>query len=141
MLDRLCGCDGDDERLRVGEADVLGGEHDHAPGDEAWILAALEHRREVVDGCIGIRAAHRLDEGRDEVVVRVAAFVVDERSFPSGIFNMDRSEGLSLGHGRLGRELEDVERVAGVASSPAGDQLDDLVAARLRRSPLHRAAR
>jgi hypothetical protein len=37
----------DQQRPRVGVADVLGGEHDHPPRDEAGILAALEHRREV----------------------------------------------------------------------------------------------
>ena len=57
MLDRLRGRDGDEERLRVGVADVLGGEHDHAPGDEARVLAALEHRREVVDRTPGRRSA------------------------------------------------------------------------------------
>ena len=56
MLDRLRRRDRDEQRLRVGVADVLGGEHDHAPGDEARVLAAFEHHREVVDGRVGSRA-------------------------------------------------------------------------------------
>ena len=54
MLDRVRRRDGHEQGPRVGVADVLGGEHDHPPRDEAGILAALEHRREVVHGGIGV---------------------------------------------------------------------------------------
>ena len=64
---------------------------------------------------------------RHEVVVRVAALVVDERPLARGIVDVDLSEGLSLGPGRLGRELEDVEGVPRVAARPVRDQLDHLV--------------
>ena len=77
MLDGLRRCDRNQERARIGVADVLGREHDHAPRDVPRVLAALEHRREVVDARIGIRPAHRLDERRDEVVVRVGGLVVE----------------------------------------------------------------
>ena len=63
MLDRLRRSDCNEQRARVGVADVLGREHDHAARDEARVLARLEHRREVVDGGVGVAAAHRLDEG------------------------------------------------------------------------------
>ena len=69
VLDRLRRRDRDEQRLRVGVADVLGREHDHAPHDEARVLAALEHRREVVDRRLHVARARRLDPGRDEVVV------------------------------------------------------------------------
>ena len=59
MLERLRGGDGDEQGPRVGVADVLRGEDHHAPGDEARVLAALEHRREVVDG--RVRVAPRID--------------------------------------------------------------------------------
>ena len=88
MFDRLCRGDGDDERLRVGQADVLRGEDDHPAGDEPGVLAALEHRGEVVDGAVGVGASHRLDEGRGEVVVRVAALVVDERPLPGRVLDV-----------------------------------------------------
>ena len=79
MLERLRGGDGDDERLRIGVADVLA-RRDHDPArEEARILAALEHRGEVVDGGVRVAAAHRLDERRGEVVVAVARPVVAER--------------------------------------------------------------
>ena len=44
----------DGERLRGGVADVLGGEDHHPAGDEARILAAGEHRGEVIDRCVDV---------------------------------------------------------------------------------------
>jgi hypothetical protein len=58
--------------------------------------------------------------------VRVAALVVDERPLAGGILDVDLAEGLSLGQSRLRRELEDVQRVPGVAAGSARDQLDHL---------------
>ena len=72
MLDRLRGGDRDDQCLRVGVPDVLGGQHDHAAREEARILAALEHRSQVVDRRLDVAGARRLDPGGDQVVVRVA---------------------------------------------------------------------
>ena len=79
MLERVRGRDGDEQRARVGVADVLGGEDHHSPGEEARILAGFEHRGQVVERGVGVRSPHRLDERRREVVVGVAALVVDER--------------------------------------------------------------
>ena len=78
-VDRAGGGVGDQQRLRVGVADVLGGEDDHAAGDEARVLAALQHHRQVVERGVDVGAAGRLDPGRDEVVVAVALAVVVER--------------------------------------------------------------
>ena len=116
-----------DEGVRIGEADVLGGEDHHAAGDEARILAGLEHRGEVVDRRIGIGAAHRLDEGGGEVVVLVAGPVVAERPLPCCVLDVRRGERLPGGRCGLRRELEDVERRAAVAARARRDQLDDLV--------------
>ncbi len=92
MLERVRRGDGDGQRARVGVADVLGREDDHAPGDEARILAALEHRRQVVDGRVGVAAAHGLDEGGDEVVVLVARAVVLQRALAGGVLDVPRCE-------------------------------------------------
>ena len=70
---------GHKQRLRIGVADVLGGEDDHTAGDEARVLAALQHHRQVVERGIGVGPASRLDPGRDEVVVAIALAVVVER--------------------------------------------------------------
>ena len=97
-LDGARGGDGHLQRLRVGVADVLAGEDDHAPGDELGVLAAGEHGGHVVDGGVGVAAAHRLDEGRDGVVVRILAVV---------------------GHGRLLGRVAQVVDARGVTASPA----------------------
>ena len=127
MLDRMRRRDRDEERTRVGVADVLGGEDDHAAGDEARILASREHRGQVVDRGVRVRGPHRLDEGRGEVVVRVAALVVDERALPRGVLDVLLGEGLALGSCCVKGELQDVERVPRVAAGAAGDQLDELI--------------
>ena len=62
---------GDDERLRIGEADVLD-RHAHQPArDVERVLAGVEHAREIVERRVGIGAAHRLVQRRDQVVVAV----------------------------------------------------------------------
>ena len=85
MLDRLGGCGGNRQRLRVGVADVLGGEDDHAPDDEAGVLATLEHHGQVVQRGVGVRATRGLDPGRGVVVVAVAALVVEDRPPLQGV--------------------------------------------------------
>ena len=75
-LDRLRGRDRRLQRGRVGHPDVLAGVHDQPPGDEPGVLARLEHPGQVVQRRVGVAAAHRLDEGADDVVVLVAVAVV-----------------------------------------------------------------
>ena len=54
---------------------------DHEPArDEPRVLAGFEHAREPVDAGVGIRAADRLDERGDDVVVLVVAVVDRLRS-------------------------------------------------------------
>ena len=125
MLDGVRGRDGDDERLRVGVADVLGREDDHPPRDEPRVLAAFEHRGEVVDRRLDVARPRRLDPRRDEVVVLVAALVVGERPLARGVVDVTLLERAALGPRRLDRQLEDVERVARVAAGAGRDQLFD----------------
>ena len=84
--------DGHLERARVGVADVLAGEDHHPPREEAGVLAALEHRGEVEQRRVGVRAAGRLDPGRDQVVVAVAALVVEHGTA------LQRVLGVAQGH-------------------------------------------
>ena len=48
--------------------------------DERRVLAALEHHRQVVERGVDVGSAHRLDVGRDVVVVAVAGTVVERRA-------------------------------------------------------------
>ena len=61
------------ERLRIGVADVLGGEAHQPPRDVERILAGFDHPRQPVDRGVGIAVAHRLVQRRDQVVVLLAA--------------------------------------------------------------------
>ena len=134
MLDRVRGRDGDQQRLRVGVADVLGGEDDHPPGDEPRVLAALEHRREVVERRVGVRAARRLDPGRDVVVVLVAGLVVEDRLALHRVLGVgDRDRPAVAARRGLARELERVERRPRVAARARGEEGDRVVVDRRRR--------
>jgi hypothetical protein len=115
----------DDERLRIGVADVLAGEDDHAAQDEARLLARLQHARHPVRGGVRIRAAHALDERAHHPVVLVARPVVEERALLQRLLDVrDADPGARPGRSGLGcsglrqvgRDLERVEHAAGVAA-------------------------
>ena len=59
VLERMSGSDCDDQRLRVGVADVLGGEDHHPARDEPWVFPRLQHHGEVVHR--RVRVAPRSD--------------------------------------------------------------------------------
>ena len=64
---------GHHQRERIGHADVLAGEDHETAGDEAGVLAGLEHAGQPVQAGIGIGTPDALDEGGHHVVVIVAA--------------------------------------------------------------------
>jgi hypothetical protein len=102
--------------LRVGDPYVLVGEPCDAPRDEQRILAAVEHPREPVQGGVRVGAAHRLVEGRDEVVVALLGFVVQRRPLLDGLGQRGRVEG----RGALGQFLQLLDHVQQVAAVPVG---------------------
>ena len=71
--------------------------------DEAGILAALEHHGEVVDRCLHVAGAGRLDPRRDRVVVRVAVPIVEQRPLAGGVLDVLGGDRLTAGglHGQL----------------------------------------
>ncbi|CAM5285531.1 hypothetical protein LSPH24S_07702 [Lysinibacillus sphaericus] len=77
--DGLGGGDGDLQGVGVGQADVLAGGDHQAPGDEAGVLACLDHPGQVVQGGVDVGAADGLDQGAGDVVVLVAVAVVLRR--------------------------------------------------------------
>jgi hypothetical protein len=85
-LDVLPSRRGQDGGLRIGVADVLAGEDRYAPGNEARIFTCREHAGEPIRCCIGVAPAHRLDERTCQVVVLIAAAVVDQRLGLDGLF-------------------------------------------------------
>jgi len=53
---------GDNQRLRVGVADILGRGNRDAPGNEPRIFPGIEHLRKPVQSGVRIRTAQALDE-------------------------------------------------------------------------------
>ncbi len=86
-VDRLGGGHGHLEGGRVGHADVFRGEDDDPAGDEARVLPRLDHAGQVVEGGVGVGAAHALDEGADDVVVLVALAVVADGGLVDGLLH------------------------------------------------------
>jgi hypothetical protein len=142
VLDRVGGGDGHQQGPRVGVAHVLGGEDHHPPRDEARILARLEHHREVVDGSVGVAAAHRLDEGGRVIVVLVARTVVPQRTRAGGVGDVALVQRGAFRLGGLPGELERLQCCAAVPAGPAGDVFDELLGhvglEHLRPAPHHR---
>ncbi len=102
------------KRVRVGQANVLRGEDDEPASYEQRVLARLEHASHPVDGCVGIAAAHALDQGRHDVVVLVARTVVQQVALLQRVFdvlNRDR-----LVPCQRGCSLESVERHSRIAA-------------------------
>ena len=122
------GGDGHEQRLRVGHAHVLAGQDDQAAGDEAGVLPRLQHAGQPVQPGVGVRAADRLDEGGDHVVVVVAAVAQGatrrarrSRRRPSTTAGRPRRS-----IGQRDRHLERGEHLAAVAAG-AVDQLVERV--------------
>ena len=99
---------------------------DHAARDEARVLAAFQHRREVEQRGVGIRAARGLDPGRDQVVVEVAALVVEDRAALERVLGHAQRHRSALAHGVAG-QLERGQRGAGVAGRAGGEELERVV--------------
>ena len=126
-LYRLIGRRGYHEALGVGEADVLGS-GDHQPaGDEARVLAGLEHLGDPEYRAIGIAAANALDEGGDGLIVVVAGLVVAHLPALDGrLDGLDR-HGPAAGSGgrrNIYGRLQAVERDACIAAGGCDEQIE-----------------
>ena len=125
-LDRAGRGIGDDERVGVGEADVLGRE-DHEPArDVARVLARFDHPREPVETGVGIGAADRLDERGDDVVVLVVA-VAETAERERGLRVVERDRVATVFDGERVRDLEHGEDVPRVAFAAIDEMLARVV--------------
>ena len=66
------------DRLRIGQADIFGGEDAQPSCDEDRVGAAFDHPRQPVQGGVCVGVSHGLDQGRDQVVVVFSLPVVGE---------------------------------------------------------------
>ena len=109
----------DDDGLGIGQADVFPRRDQHAPEDEAGVLAGLHHPRQPEQGGIGIGPPQRFDEGAGGVVVGIAVLVVQhgallDRFLGKGQVDLDHSIGLRLR--ALHRQFQGIEQAAGIAA-------------------------
>ena len=102
----------------VGQADVLPGKDQHAAKEKAGILAGIDHLGQPVEGSVGIRAAQRLDEGADGVIVVVAVLVVKHRPALDALLghgHIDHDPAVLAGWGGLDGQLQGVQHPPRVA--------------------------
>ncbi len=128
---------GDGQGSRIGQTNVLGCEHHHAPGNELGVFSSGKHGVEPVQSCVGIRAAHRLDEGRDHVVVLITALVVSDDPTLQRLGDVALGDDLAVPslHDD-GSVLESVESQPGIASGSLGEGRDcSRIDARLTTQP------
>ena len=90
---------GDDQRLRIGKPDILDRHAHDAAGQEQRILAGIEHAREIIQRGIGIGAAHRFMQRRDQIVMAVGRLVVDRRAALQDLLQLRGVENLVLARG------------------------------------------
>ena len=116
----LPGVQGQGQRTGIGIADVLRCHADDAARDVRRITAPVEHPREPVQGGIRIRAAHRLVQGRDLLVERVALPVEAAVAAGQCSGNFGRTENPAVAQ-QLRGDLEQVQGTACVTVGPASE--------------------
>ena len=120
----VLGRDRDDQRLRVGQPDVLrGGPHD-PPGDVEWVLPGREQPGEPVERRVGLGVAQRLVEGRDQVEVLLAGLVVEGRPALEGVLDVLERDLIALAE--VGGQLQEVQGAARVPVAGPRDELGRL---------------
>jgi hypothetical protein len=118
VVERLRARHDDLQRVRVGQPHVLARENNHAPEDEAGVLARVHHARHPVQRGVRVRPAQALDERADGVVVDVAFFVVEHGPALDGLLGdgqVDADHAVRIRLSRLHSELERVQHAARVA--------------------------
>ncbi len=118
--DGLGGGDRDRQRVRIGQADVLAGGDHQAAGDEAGVLAGLDHPGQIVQGGVDVGAADGLDQGAGHVVVLVAVAVVLHGGPVDRLLQGGQADlRLALVQGGSGGRLQGGEGAAGVTAGDA----------------------
>ena len=109
----------------IRQADILGGEDAEPPGDEEGILAAVQHARHPVNRRIGIGPAHALDKGGNDVVMHLAALVIDGHILLQAL--RDRAvvndDGIALAQLGIDHDLQDIQQFAGISAAVAEERL------------------
>ena len=102
--------------IGIGVADIFGSEDEHTPCDKQRIFTTRDHPGQPIHRAIRIAAAHGFDEGRNDVVMLLAGFIVKRHillnMFQHGIVGdnyLFAAEGIH-------KELKNIEQFTGVPS-------------------------
>ena len=111
---------GQQQGVGIGQADVLGRQDAQAPGDEERVLATGQHAGQPIDRRIRVRAPDTLDEGGNDVVMHLPAFVVDSNILLEAVSDgFVADDDLRLGELRVDHDFQDAQEFAPVAAAVA----------------------
>ena len=99
--------------LRIGQADILHRRAHQAAGDEQRLLAAGQHARQPVERRVGVAAADGLMQRGDDVVMLLAALVVERHPALYGRHQPGRVQRLDRLH--AGQFFHQIQKIAAIA--------------------------
>ena len=116
LLDGIEGCVSQQQRIGIGQTDILSSRDDQTTGNELRVFPTLYHTRQPVERSVGVAATNGLDKGRDDVVVHLAVLVVGQR-----ILLQTRQNQLvgndDIARLRLNNQLQDVQQLTRIAAT------------------------
>ena len=110
---------GQQQRVGIGQTDVLRGTDDQSAGYELRVLPTLYHASHPVESSIRVASANALDEGRDDVVVHLAILVVSQRILLQTLLHKLVADDHLAVHLRLHHQLQNVQQLTCIAAAVA----------------------
>ena len=110
---------GQKQGVRVGKSYILGSRDNQSAGYELRVFSSFNHACHPVECGVGVGAAYRLDEGRDDVVMHLAVLIVGKWVLlQTALHNLVGNNHLIVAVG-LDNKLQYIEKLARVASAIA----------------------
>ena len=111
---------GQQRSVRVCQSHIFRCQDQHPSGNEEGIFAASQHAGHPVDCAVGITATETLDEGRNDVVVLLAVFVIKGNILLQAISNnLIVNTYRCIRRKRLNNDLNDIEQLAAITATEA----------------------
>ena len=126
----LVNIDGHRKRIGIRNTDIFARKTNHASCDIQRIVPALKHAKRPIHGSVGIGIAHRLVERGNQIVMLLAALVVEKRFAADTLCNLlVRNRDAVRADGSVqNRHLKRVERRARIPVGKLGDGANLLLA-------------
>src|SRR5215469_15616463 len=120
----LC-CNTNNERLWISHTYIFRGKANQAAHDVERVFARLEHASQPVQPCIRVRAAQRLVQGGDRIIMLVAAFVIEQSAMLHHVLGDGERDMGTCGCSPtpLRRQFKRIESNAGITISKGGHLL------------------